>query len=238
MKNIRKIRELYGLSKKELSQLTGIDEGTIKQYERGGSFPYFTSLIKLSFVLRYSVDYFLFYGDTSYIKNIRLLELASRFDNTDMINERHQIEVDTSTFLKKIQDKTFSPLTDSFDKELTKDFRKNLKTIRESKQLSQAKLGKYANLSPQAIYSYETNRYPPSEKLRLLSKALNLSAHCLCTGEKLYFSINDSDFCKIMLQADHYLSVKEHGVLIFLMETLLENAGINPQKPQHVLSKA
>lgn len=237
MKNIRRIRELYGLSKRDLSRLTGIDENSIKQYELGSSFPYFTSLIKLSSVLRYSVDYFLFYENTSYIKNIRLLELASRFDNTDMLNERHQIEVDTAAYLKRIKDKPLEITMDDFNLELTEDFRKNLRIIREWKSLSQSELGRNTNLTSQVICRYEKDRYPPSEKLRTLTKSLAVSAHCLCTGEKLYFNTKDNHFCSTMLLADQYLSVEEHKILIYLMETLLQNAGIDPQKSQRILSE-
>lgn len=210
-------------------RLTGIEETTIQQYELGNSFPYFTSLISLSSVLRYSVDFFLFNGNTSYIKNIKLLELASQLDNDKMLSERYHTEVTTQVYLKKIKDKTLAVSMDTFDLKLTDNFRKNLKIIRESKKLSQSQLGKIADLSSQVISRYEKDRYPPSEKFRILSKALNVSAHCLCTGEKLYFHTSDSHFCKTMLMADHYLSLEEHKFLISLMETLLQNAGIDPK---------
>lgn len=237
MKIIRNIRELYLLSKRDLADLLGIDDRTLEQYEVGSILPYFTTLLKIANVLRFSIDYIINNGATYYLKNLRLLELAKMFDTDIMYTHRNHLEQTALTFLNKIADKTENILMDNITADLTDNFRKNLKIVRELKKLSQTQLGKDCGLSPQVIYRYENNRFPPSEKLKVISKALNISAHCLCTGEKLNFYTNDSHFCKTMILADHYLPLKEHAMLIHLMETLLQNAGIDPQKPRHVFTK-
>ena len=236
MKKIRILRYYYGLSKKQLASLAGINERTVEQYEQGVRTPYFKTLVALSSVLQFSVDY-LIHNTTNYPSNLRLISLASQFDTDKMYHQRNQIEADALAFLERIKEKTSDITMDHISSKLTDSFHDNLKTVRTAKNISQAQLARSLDFSSQVIYMYEKDRLPPVDKLKKIAETLNTSAHCLCTGNKLHYEFSDPKFCKTMLFADHYLPLEEHKMLIHLMETLLENAGIDPQKPQHVLSK-
>ena len=76
------------------------------------------------------------------------------------------------------------------------------------------------------ISGYESNINPPAKKLTQLINIFNISAHCLATGKKLYYKFNDINFSKMILNADHFLSIEEHKMLIHLMEKILQNQNI------------
>ena len=97
----------------------------------------------------------------------------------------------------------------------------NLKNIRNHKKLSQENLGNLINISRTLLSKYELKNYPPIERLIKLSKILNISIHALATGEKLFFDFQDRPFGRIILLADHFLSLEDHKILIKLMENII-----------------
>ena len=63
MKNLKKLREENGLSRKDLGEILGTAEQTIDQYESGSLQPDFQMLMKLAEFFHTSVDYLIGYAD-------------------------------------------------------------------------------------------------------------------------------------------------------------------------------
>lgn len=221
MKILKKLRKIENLTRIELSKQLNIDDRTIIQYEIESKNPWFEFLLRISKFFEFSIDFIINEGKTDYSKNLKLLNLAKKFDKQEMRNQRNQIEANASSFLSKIENINFQSKKDDFEENLTNDFHENIKTMRLSKKLSQAGLGKPLGISARSIFGYEHDFYPPIDKLKKISERLNVSAHSLTTGYKLHFEFVDNHFGDTMIKADQFLPLEEHKMLIHLMETIL-----------------
>lgn len=224
MKILKKLRKIEDLTRIELSKQLNIDDRTIIQYEIESKRPWFEFLLRISKFFEFTIDFIINEGKTDYPRNLKLLNLAKEFDKQEMRNQRNQIEANASSFLSKIENNNFHPKIDDFEENLTDDFHKNIKTIRLSKNLSQAGLGKPLGISARSIFGYEHDFYPPIDKFKKISERLNVSAHSLATGYKLHFKFVDNHFGDTMIKADHFLPLEEHKMLIHLMETIIKNS--------------
>lgn len=221
MKIIKTLRKNNNLSSYQLAKLTNIDGNMIRQYENNFSKPSLENLIIFSFFFGYSLDYLINKGDTNYPKNLKLLKLAQTIDDIN-INQRYQIESTASSLLNKYNIIKTNFNFDNIDIDLSNNFHKNLKEIRLKKDLTQEELGKDFNISTRMISGYENNVTPPRNKLSYLASKLNISIHCLVTGEKLKFDFDDKHFGETMLKANHFLSFEDQKVIIHLMEAILQ----------------
>lgn len=237
MKIVKKLRNYSGLTLKQIASFLSIDFHTVSRYEIGIVKPSFINILKLAELFNFSVDFLISDGCSNYPGNLRLFSLAEHFDFAEMRDQRSQIESVISTFITKVKQENIIILTDDLEDNFTADICENIKRLRLSRNLSQLDVAKATNISVNTISGYERNRYPSITKLKAIADYFKTSCHYLCTGTSLYFNLRDKDFQDMILKADHYLSLEEHKMLIHLMETLLQNAGIDPQNPQHILSK-
>ena len=226
MKILNKLRKNKKLTRNEIQQYINIDETTLENYENAKKNPSFKFLLRISKFFEFTIDFLINEGKIDYPKNLKLLNLAKKFDKQEMRNQRNQIEANASSFLSKIKNANFQPKIDDFEEKLTNDFHVNFKTIRVSKDISQAKFGEPLGISARSIFGYEHNFYPPIDKLKKISERLNVSAHSLTTGDKLHFKFDDKHFGDTMIKADHFLPLEEHKMLIHLMEAILQSQSV------------
>jgi transcriptional regulator with XRE-family HTH domain len=221
MEFFKTFRKQFNLTQDELAQKLSIDRQTVAFYEADRAKPSFKILQKAAEVYEVSFDFFILGNDSSYPRNLRLLNLAKKLDSVFHSEGRSTIE----SSAKSLMGNNFIPDTplnqDSIEIELVKDFHQNLKNIRNYKKMTQPVLAMNLGISRNLLAQYELKIFPPVERLIKLSKLLNISIHGLATGQKLSFDFQDRIFGQTMLLADHFLSLDDQKVLIRLMESSL-----------------
>ena len=221
MKIIRKLREIYNLSRNDLTESLNITIDAIDKYENGKKNPYFPVLVKIADFFQVSIDFLVNTEDTKSPRNLKLINLASEIDKRELNNIIIHISEIIKSFIK--HDEKIIVQIDNFDIDLTDDFHKNLRIFRQYKDYSYEAYGKKINMKSGLIRSYEINRYPPAPKLVILANGLYISVHSLCTGEKLSWIFKNNDFFNLILKADHFCNLDEHRMLIYIMTKMLEN---------------
>ena len=223
MKTIRILRESEHLPRSALGKFLNIEAATVEQYESDKINPSLSILLKIGDYFNFSIDYLL-NEETSYPRHLKLITLANKFDKLELSQQRNHIQTTAVTFLSVAKNNTFTPYLDNIDIDLTADFHMNLSLIREYNKLNKTELGKSTGISSRMILGYEKNMIPSFDKLKKLSKKLNVSTHSLTTGKKLYFNFTDKHFQQTILSADHSLPLFEQKMLIHLMERLLQTS--------------
>ena len=223
MKILRKLREIEKLSRKDIIEKLDISESSIKKYETGRDYPYFTSLIRISIFFQLSIDCIINDEVTNRPKNLKLIKKAQLIDNSSIEKNINLIINNIETYLLNTKTTLDTIKLDQFSDQLSNDFHSNLKIIRTSQGLSYEQIGKPINISSQMIYRYETNQYPPFSKIKPLTDQLDISAHSLCTGEKLNWKFKNKDFYEYILIADQYCTLDEHRMLIYIIDKMLAN---------------
>ena len=221
MKILKNLRNYFNITQDELSKKLDFETNTITLYEAEKLTPSFKISNKIIKLYEISYDYLILDNKCLFPKNLKLLRLAKKLDNLFESEARNTIESNAKSFIGKKINQNISLKSDSIEIELKNDFHSNLKNIRNHKKLSQENLGNLINISRTLLSKYELKNYPPIERLIKLSKILNISIHALATGEKLFFDFQDRPFGRIILLADHFLSLEDHKILIKLMENII-----------------
>ncbi|MCK4795947.1 MAG: helix-turn-helix transcriptional regulator [Spirochaetes bacterium] len=221
MKILKNLRNYFNITQDELSKKLDLETNTITLYEAEKLTPSFKISNKIIKLYEISYDYLILDNKCLFPKNLKLLRLAKKLDNLFESEARNTIESNAKSFIGKKINQNISLKSDSIEIELKNDFHSNLKNIRNHKKLSQENLGNLINISRTLLSKYELKNYPPIERLIKLSKILNISIHALATGEKLFFDFQDRPFGRIILLADHFLSLEDHKILIKLMENII-----------------
>lgn len=85
MNRIRELREDRDLRQSDISQITGIDQRTLSNYETGKTNPDSFAIIKLSEFFEVTTDYLLGVSDYNYYNSQHILseisDIQSRLDN-------------------------------------------------------------------------------------------------------------------------------------------------------------
>ncbi len=85
MNRIRELREDKDLRQSDVSQITGIDQRTLSNYETGKTNPDSFAIIKLAEFFEVSTDYLLGVADYNYYNSQQILkeisDIQSRLDN-------------------------------------------------------------------------------------------------------------------------------------------------------------
>lgn len=208
---------------KELYIETGIAKNTLLTYEINNKMPSVSKLMKLANFFRVSVDFLLLWNETDYPKHIRMITLAEKIDKTDQV-KRFQIESTAKSLLGEVSQGFHIKTDESVNIQLTTNFHNNLKLLRKNKDMRQAEIAEYLEITPGQVSFYEKNQIPSLDKLLFLSKFLNISVHALVTGQKLFFNFNNKDLLATILKADKFLSLEEIKFLIHLMQRIIENS--------------
>ena len=224
MKIIRKLREIENLSRKTITTHLNISTDALEKYENGKKNPYFPVILKFAKYFDVSVDFLIGGENVQSAKNIKLIKTAKLLDQIEIEINIVTISSVIESLLPEDLINDFKIHLDNFPEKLTDDFHTNLKTIRNLKKLSQEQLGQPINISSKVIFHYENTQYPPAPKLKLLAERLQLSAHCLCTGEKLYWTFNHNNFLDLILKADQLCNLDEHRMLIHIMNKMLSKS--------------
>lgn len=223
MQNFQYFRNAFSITQEQLSSKLSVGRQIISFYESGKSFPTFKVLKSIIEYYQISFDFFLLKESCNCPKNLKLLNLAKKLDNPRHSEARNHVESSARSFLGSNFTTDISIIQDSIDIELSDDFHKNLKELRNLRNMTQLELGQKVGASRIMISQYELTKYPPYERLIQLSNTLNVSIHTLATGQKLSFDFQDRIFGQTMLLADHFLSLDDHKVLIRLMESAINN---------------
>jgi transcriptional regulator with XRE-family HTH domain len=217
-KNLKKLRNYKELTLEQLASDLKLNIESIKGYENNNVNPSLGNLIKIANFFNVSIDFLILWDKAEYPKNIKLLSLAKEIDSLDQ-SKRFQIESTASTLLKSKENKISVKMD---NKELSNSIHDNIKSLRESKKITQKKLAEYLGVSQNQIYLYEKNSIPPIDKLIKLSEFFETSIHALSTGKNLSFSFGDRYFGETMFLADHFLSLEDHKFIIKLMENVIQ----------------
>jgi len=227
MKNFQTLRNIFDITQEELAKNLSIDLHTISSYESGRHLPSFKTLKKIINFYGISFDYLILLNDCHYPRNFKLLKLAKTLDNVSFSDSRSYIEGTIKTFLGAKLNVATDIKQDFINIELTDNFHKNLKEIRNLRSLTQPELSSKLGITRTLLSQYELRIYPPIERLIEISKALDVSVHSLAMGEKLTFDFEDRIFGKTMLIADQYLLPDDQKMLIRLMEATINNTNKN-----------
>ena len=96
MNRIRELREDRDLRQSDVSQITGIDQRTLSNYETGKTNPDSFAIIKLAEFFEVSTDYLLGVSDYNYYNSQHILseisDIQSRLDNLyEFIKKNKQV---------------------------------------------------------------------------------------------------------------------------------------------------
>ena len=220
MEFLKEIRMFFNLTQDELTKKLMIEDRTIvSQYETRAT-PSINILLKYSQAFDLTLDFILNNNNCVYPRNLKLLELSKRIDDTAQSQSRSLVEASVEVFIKEKNKADIKQ--DSIDLDLINDFHSNLKSIRSLKGISQLKLANSLGVGRTAVTLLENKNFPTLENLQKLSEILDVSIHALVTGQKLSFHFTDGHFCKTMLLADRLLPLEKHKYLIDLMESILQ----------------
>ncbi len=222
MKIFYEIRKSLGLSREQLSQKLSVSLQTIAAYESGRIFPSFKVLVKTKDIFQFSLDYIMTGKECCYPRNLRFLRLVKNLDELSLLESKKNIKNTTISLLGKDYLSKFSIKQDQINIELSKNFHSNLKNMRNLRKITQSSLANSLGITRTLLSQYELRIFPAVDKLMEFSKILNISIHALATGEKLCFEFKDKKFGRVMLLADHFLSLEDHKFLIRLMESALK----------------
>jgi len=220
MENIRELRASFNLTQDELAKKLMLeDRATIAQYEAKMT-PSMKVLARLTEVFGLSLDFIVNNKNCIYPRNLKLLGLAKKFDDSAQSQSRSLVEASIDVFMKQKPDIEIKQ--DSIDLVLTNDFHSNLKGIRTFKGISQLELANSLGVGRTAVTLLENKNFPALENLQKLSELLDVSMHALLTGQKLNYQFTDGHFGRTMLLADRLLTLEQHKYLIVLMEGILQ----------------
>jgi transcriptional regulator with XRE-family HTH domain len=221
MENLKKFRTHLSITQEELAKKINVDQQTISIYEKEISFPSFHIIKKLADIFQISLDYLIHDENCFYPRNLKFMRLAEKIDKIQDQNIKNTIETSVSTFLNnKTGDFKLIRQDKIKEVELTESFHVNLKAVRNYKDIRQVDFAQTLGISTPLLGMYEKKIYPSVEKLKNISKNLEVSMHALATGEKLFFDFEDRPFGKTMLLADHFLSLEHQKFIIELMVNL------------------
>jgi len=225
MEILKKLRNFSNFSQEELAKNLSLDKDTIAMYEIGKVSPSFKSLIKIINFYNISLDFLLLEENCLYPRNLKLLNLARKLDDTTFLQERNHIEITAKSLLNNNKDNNIVIKQDNtIDIQLYNDnFNLNLKNIRKYRNIKQIEMTNLINVPKSTLSMYEFSNYPPKDKLVNISEILNISIHALSTGEKLFFDFQDRLFGKTMLLADRFLSLDDQKFIIKLMENIINS---------------
>lgn len=221
--NIKFLRLNFGFTQEQLANLLCLDITTANYYETGKRHPSTQILIKIAELFGITMDFLINSNKTEYPYNLKLLRMAKNLDTDSYYDARSSIEGVIKNIIGKKTDTNLNIKQDGLDIELQASFHKNLKDIRNHKKMTQPYLAKLIGTTKNSIAHYENESFPPIDKLNELSEKLEVSIHCLLTGEKLLFDFDDRLFGKTILSADHILSIDDHKMLIRYMEAAINN---------------
>lgn len=220
--NLRNLRKYKEITLEQLAKNININFDTARNYELDDNIPHMETIIKMSNHFQVSID-FLFDNNTNYARNIKLLSLSKQIDKMDQVN-RFQIENTANSLLKSKDNKSNTNIkTDIININLTNSIHENIKDIRENKSMPQKYIAEYLQVTQGLIAHYESKSVPNIDKLIKLSKLFNISIHALATGSLLNFEFQNKNLGDTMLLADQLLTLEEHKILIYLMETIINN---------------
>jgi len=218
--NFKAFRNQFNLTQDQLSQNISVDLTSIAFYESGRIKPSIKVLLKTIGIYGISLDYLVLRNQCMYPRNIRLLNLAKHLDKEAFSEARSSIEGIIKNLLKNIKTIESSSIQDFSNIELTDSFQKNLKDMRNHKNLTQSAFAKCLDINRSSYSQYEISTFPSIEKIIKISEALEVSIHALTTGKKLFFDFEDRLFGKTILQADKFLSLDHQKFLIEFMENI------------------
>lgn len=219
--NLKKLRNLKGISTVAFHNEIGIPTNTLKNYENINLMPSLKNLLKISYYYGISIDFLLLWNKTKFPKSTYLLSLVKKIDSMDQV-KRFQIESTANSLIGNINNVKMN--IDNFDLKLTDNVHKNIKILRKYRHITQRKIAEYINVKPSQISYYETKSTPPGVKLIKISEILGSSIHSIATGIKLNCDIRNKSLQEAILKADNLLSLEDKQILIRLMERIIENA--------------
>jgi len=221
--NFKYFRNNFGYTQEQLAKLLSLDRITITNYESGKANPSMPVLKKMIELFGISLDYLLLNENCQYPKSIKLLILAKNLDLSTYSEARSSIESIINSFWSKKLNPEINYKLDNLVDSLTNSFNKNMKELRNQKNITQLQLAQNINISRTLLNQYETKSFPPIQRLIELSKFFDLSMHAMISGELLSFDFDDKFFGKTILSADQQLSIEEKKNLINLMEAAINN---------------
>ena len=213
---LKSLRTYKNVTISKLSESLQSKYNKIKNYEFDKKLPPNDMLIKLSSFFGVSIDFILLGNICNYIKNIKLIKKKKKIDKLNA-DQRYKVESTMDTFLKSNEKSFF----DSILIDLEIDIHRNIKILRNNRNLSQKMLADELGLTSSAIGYYETNKNPVPNNLVKLSNYFSISIHALLTGKKLSFNFINKGFENTVLMADKQLELEEQKFLIKLMKNIL-----------------
>ena len=185
--------------------------------------PYLKNILKLITFFNISIDFLFLLKKTSYPESTSLITFTEKIDKLDKV-KRFQIESTAETLIGKRKLNSSIKL-DNQNLTFTNNIHKNLKLLRENKELSQKELAQFLGVTDAQISLYENKQIPPAEKLVKLSELFNTSIHALLTGIKLnYNKIGNFALRETVMKADKILPLKEKSILLLLMQRIIEDS--------------
>lgn len=221
MKILKELRNNLNLTQKELAKKLSIEQNTLSQYE-ADVYPSFKIIKKIAETFNVSIDFLLLENNCFYFKNIKYIKLGKEIENINDIKSKNLIKNNILNLSKEINDLNIEIKQDDFLEKLEDDFHKNLKLLRNDKNLTQIKIAEILNVDRSIISLYEKTNFPSIDKIIKLSEIFNCSIHALVTGDKLKFDFKDKNFGRLILLSDHLLSIEDKNFIIKLMGNILK----------------
>ncbi len=220
--NLKKLRKIEGLTLLEFSEKVKINLETLKSYETDQNVPSLEKILAITNFFGISIDFFIHWEITDYIKNIDFILLAQKIDGTNL-KTVNRVEGAVCLFLDNIREnKVIKDHYDS-DLKLTESINENIEILRKNRELTQKNLADYLDVNPSQISHYQKKSIPPMDKLAKLSEIFDISMHTVATGNQFDYDFKNRDFGKNILMAERLLPLEHQKILMVLMRAGFKN---------------